>query len=210
MGPMGRNEKIVTAVFVCVCGLWTTTSIHKLDVTITALLGGVVLLLTGVLEWEEIKNEKAAWDIFVWYGGVLRLGKALGDTGVMTELAKGVSSLLPGAGWLTLFAVALLLYFYASYGFASITAHLLAMFPAFLAILTLKGAPLGLMVYAFACFANLGAGLTHYGTVPGPMYFALDYVSLKKWWLIGLPVSLVNLLIWSTVGFAWWKLLGIW
>jgi DASS family divalent anion:Na+ symporter len=210
MGPMKRHERIVTAVFLCVCGLWITSSMHKLDVTVTALLGGVVLLLTGVLEWEDVKNEKAAWDIFVWYGGVLRLGKALGDTGVMTELAKGVSSLLPGAGWIGLFVVALLVYFYASYGFASITAHFLAMFPAFLAILAAKGAPMGLTVYAFACFANFGAGLTNYGTVPGPMIFSLDYVSLRKWWTIGFPVSLVNLAIWSTVGFAWWKLLGLW
>gem|GEM_PF-4379964 len=37
---------------------------------------------------------------------------------------------------------------------ASITAYRLAMYPPFLALLILKGAPLGLVVFAFACFTN--------------------------------------------------------
>lgn len=210
MGPMSGREKIVAIVFVTVCGLWVTSGIHKIDITVTALLGSVALLFSGVLEWEDIKSEKAAWDIFIWYGGLLRLGKALGDAGATTEFARAVSSLLEGAGWVLLFSAALLIYFYAHYGFASITAHMLAMYPAFLAVLAANGAPIGLMVFAFACFTNLSAGLTNYGTTPSPMFFAHEYVSFKKWWMVGFVTSLVNLAIWSTVGFAWWKLIGIW
>jgi len=84
------------------------------------------------------------------------------------------------------------------------------MFPAFLALLLARGAPIGLMVYAFACFANLSAGLTTYGTTPAPMFFSHDYVSLKKWWQVGLVISIVNAVIWSVVGFSWWKILKIW
>ena len=42
------------------------------------------------------------------------------------------------------------------------------------------------------------------------MYFAHDYVSLKKWWQVGFVASLVNVTIWSVVGFTWWKLIGHW
>jgi len=210
MGRMKGSEKILTAVFLTVCGLWVTSGWHGIDITVTALCGSVALLVTGVLNWEDVKSERAAWDIFIWYGGLLRLGKALNDTGVTTEFAKGVGASLSGATWVVLLAVALLVYFYAHYAFASITAHMLAMFPAFLAVLAAKGAPLGLAVYAFACFANLAAGLTNYGTTPAPMFFAQGYVSLQRWWLVGAATSVVNLLIWSTIGFTWWKLLGIW
>jgi divalent anion:Na+ symporter, DASS family len=210
MGPMSVGERIVTAVFVTVCALWVTSGLHKIDITVTALLGSTALLFSGVLSWEDVKSEKAAWDIFIWYGGLLRLGKALGDAGVTTEFAKAVGSVLAGAGWVLLFVAALLIYFYAHYGFASITAHILAMYPAFLAVLAAQGAPIGLMVFAFACFTNLSAGLTNYGTTPSPMFFAHEYVSLKKWWLVGFVTSLVNLAVWSTIGFAWWKLIGIW
>lgn len=210
MGRMSGGEKIVTTVFLTVCALWVTSAVHNIDIAVTALLGSSALLLTGVLSWEDVKSERAAWDIFIWYGGLLRLGKALGDAGVTAEFARAVGSTLADAGWLTLFVAALLIYFYAHYGFASITAHILAMYPAFLAVLIAKGAPLGLMVFAFACFANLAAGLTNYGTTPSPMFFAHDYVSLKKWWTLGFVASLVNIAVWSTVGFGWWKIIGIW
>jgi DASS family divalent anion:Na+ symporter len=69
---------------------------------------------------------------------------------------------------------------------------------------------MGLMVFAFACFVNLSAGLTNYGTTPAPMFYAHEYTPFGLWWRIGFIVSLVNLSIWMTIGFAWWKLLGIW
>jgi DASS family divalent anion:Na+ symporter len=84
------------------------------------------------------------------------------------------------------------------------------MYPPFLAILLAKQAPVGLIVFAFACFANLSAGLTHYGTTPAPMFFAQDYVPMRDWWRIGLIVSFLNLAIWGTIGFVWWKFLGYW
>jgi DASS family divalent anion:Na+ symporter len=84
------------------------------------------------------------------------------------------------------------------------------MYPAFLALLLLRGAPAGLVVYAFACLSNLSAGLTHYGTTPSPMFYAHGYVSFREWWKVGFLTSLVNLAIWCTVGFFWWKVIRIW
>jgi DASS family divalent anion:Na+ symporter len=42
------------------------------------------------------------------------------------------------------------------------------------------------------------------------MFFAHDYVPMQTWWKIGFVISLINLTIWSTVGFGWWKLIGVW
>ncbi len=207
MGPLSPKEKILAAVFVGVCSLWITGWV---DVTTTALGGVFVLLLTGVITWEDCKSEKAAWDMFVWYGGLVQLGRLLSDFGVTRAFAENVVGTFASSGWIALFGITLLIYFYAHYGFASITAHLLAMFPPFMALLLAKGAPAGLTAYAFICFTNLSAGLTNYGTTPTPMFYAQGYVSLGKWWRIGLIVSFVNILIWSVVGFTWWKILRIW
>lgn len=210
MGRMRTNEWILAAVFIAVCGMWVTSGIHGIDITVTALTGAVTLLLTGVISWEDVKNERAAWDIFIWYGGLLMLGRALNDAKVTTEFARIVGEAFGGFGWPVLFGSALLIYFYAHYAFASITAHILAMFPPFVAVLLAQDAPPGLVVFAFACFTNLSAGLTNYGTTPSPMFFAHEYVSLKMWWRVGFVVSLVNVLIWGTIGFGWWRLIGIW
>jgi len=210
LGPMSGHSWIVTAVFAGVCLTWATSGIHKLDIALTALLGSGLLLATGVITWEDVKSEKSAWDIFVWYGGLVRLAKALNDAGVTTEFAKIVGGWFGGASWEVLFALALLVYFYTHYAFASITAHLLAMYPPFLMLLKGAGAPMGLVCYAFAAFANFAAGLTHYGTTPQPMFFSHGYITKSDWLKTGLLISFVNLTIWSTVGFAWWKFLGIW
>jgi DASS family divalent anion:Na+ symporter len=210
MGPMTRQEWMVAAVFVTVCAMWVTSGWHKIDITITALCGGAALLLTGTLTWEDVVRERAAWDIFIWYGGLLRLGKALNDAGSTTAFAQGIGGVFAGMEWPALLALSILIYFYAHYAFASITAHILAMFPAFLALLAAKGAPLGIVVFGFACSANLAAGLTNYGTTPSPMFFAHGYVPFGAWWRIGAIVSVVNLLIWGIVGVAWWKVIGLW
>ena len=210
MGRMSPKEWMLAIVFVTVCGMWITSDVHKFDITLTALLGSVALLITGVLSWEDVKSERAGWDIFIWYGGLVMLGKALNETKVPTEFANGVAGMFGSLGWPLLFVCALMIYFYAHYAFASITAHVLAMYPPFLAILLVKQAPVGLIVFGFACFANLSAGLTHYGTTPAPLFFAQDYVSLRDWWRIGFIISLLNLVIWGTIGFGWWKILGLW
>ncbi|MBI3207946.1 MAG: DASS family sodium-coupled anion symporter [Candidatus Solibacter usitatus] len=210
MGATTLHEKILTMVFAGVCFGWVTGELTGIHITVTALSGCAVLLLCGVLKWEDVKAEKSLWDLFVWYGGLVKLGRSLNESGVAQSFANNVANWFPGAGWVLLFTVSLLIYFYAHYAFASITGHILAMYPAFLAILSAKGAPLGLTGYAFATFVNFSAGLTNYGTTPAPMFFERNYVSMKDWWKVGAVISVVNLTVWSTVGFVWWKVLGIW
>jgi DASS family divalent anion:Na+ symporter len=210
LGALSVRERILGAVFGLVCLGWATAAWHGLDIGQVALLGSVLLLLTRVLGWDDILNERAAWDIFIWYGGLLQLGKLLYSAGVTQAFAQAVGRWFEGAGWEALLAGALLIYFYAHYAFASITAHILAMYPAFLALLVAQGAPVGLVVYSFACFTNLSAGLTNYGTTPSPMFFGQGYVPFGDWWRIGAAVSVLNLALWGVAGVAWWKLIGIW
>jgi DASS family divalent anion:Na+ symporter len=71
------------------------------------------------------------------------------------------------------------------------------------------GAPPRFTVIAFACFSNLSAALTHYGTTPAPIWFGAGYVSQRTWWRLGLAAATVTFLIWATVGSAWWWVLGL-
>ncbi len=210
MGPPDRAQKIVLGVFVLTCGLWLTTRFHGLGITEVALLGACSLFVSGILTWEDAIAEKPAWDVFIWYGGLTRLGEALNEFGVTEAFARQIGAYFQNLGWVPLLAVTLVIYFYAHYAFASITAHILSMFPPFLALLLLRGAPPGLVVYAFACLSNLSAGLTHYGTTPSPMFYAHGYVSFHDWWRVGFWISLVNIAIWCSAGVAWWKLIGVW
>lgn len=210
MGVVRGREAIVLGVFSVVCLLWLTSGWNRLDVTLVALAGISVLFITNVLTWDAALSERPAWDVFVWYGGLMTMGEGLNATGSTTAFAQWVGSWFDGVPWLTVLLLTLLIYFYAHYVFASITTHVLAMFPPFAGMLVAVGAPPLLVVYSLACLANLTAGLTHYGTTTAPIVFAENYVSLADWWKVGFVVSLANLAIWLTIGFAWWKLLGFW
>ena len=210
LGRLTRHEKILLVVFVGVVILWITSRFHGIDATVIALVGISALLVTGVLAWRDIINETHAWEVFIWYGGLVMMATALGETNIPTLFAEAVASLTTGWSWPIALAVLALVYFYAHYAFASITAHVTAMFIPFLAVSVAIGAPAGLTVLILAYFANLSAGLTHYGTTPAPVYFGLGYVTQKRWWTVGLIASIINIIIWSVVGSIWWKALGWW
>jgi divalent anion:Na+ symporter, DASS family len=210
LGRLSRTERITFAVFVGVGLLWVTSAWHPLEVTFVAFLGVSTLIIFGVLSWNQCLAERPAWDIFVWYGGLLRMGELLNATGSTKVFAESVGALFLGIPWLFVLVAILVIYFYAHYFFASITTHVLALFPPFVVLLVGMGVPPPLAVFSLLCLANLPAGLTHYGTTSAPIVYSLGYVSLREWWRVGLLVSLVNLAIWLTVGFAWWKVLGFW
>ena len=210
LGSLSFKEKILLVVFVLVVILWITARWHGIDSTVIALFGIATLLITRVLDWSDVTDERHAWEVFIWYGGLVMMATALGETNILKLFAESVSSVTNGLSWPIALLILALVYFYAHYGFASITAHVTAMFIPFLAVTVAVGAPAGLTVLVLTYFSNLSAGLTHYGTTPAPVYFGTGYVKQSQWWTIGLIASLINITIWSTVGLAWWKLLGWW
>lgn len=211
MGPMRSGELVVLTVFVGVVFAWIVDGFASNGANIAgiALAGAGVLLFTGVLTWEDAVTERAAWDVFIWYGGLVQLGTLLGKTGIPRVLAGSIAGSLD-LPMIALFLAILLIYFYAHYAFASITAHILSMYQAFVGVLILAGVPPALAAAALAFATNLAAGLTHYGTTPGPIIFNTQYVPMATWWRVGLLLSFVNLAIWLTVGLAWWKFTGLW
>ena len=100
--------------------------------------------------------------------------------------------------------------FFVVGGFASMTAHVSALYPSFLGAALATGAPPMAAVLSLAFFSNLNAGITHYGTGSAPVYFSPGFVSQSTWWTLGLVVSVVNLATWLGVGFVWWQLIGLW
>jgi DASS family divalent anion:Na+ symporter len=233
LGRMKWEEKLLLAVFVVVAVMWMIrglagaipsvaplipservitflTYVSKLDYSIPPLIGVCALLLTGVLSWDDIVSERGAWDVFLWYGGLVRMAEALGETGITKRFAETAAGFTNGWTWWLALGALLLIYFYAHYGFASITAHATAMYTPFLVVILAAGAPPYLAVLSLAYFSNLDASLTHYGTTPAPIYFGAGYVKQRTWWLLGLLVSVPNILIWTIFGFGWWKILGWW
>ena len=189
---------------------WVTSSYTGIPNTFVALTGLCAILLSRVLTWDELLTETRAWDALIWFAPLLMMADAMQELGVIKVLSGTIFGSLAGLPWLTAMAVLLLVYLYIHYAFASMTAHVTALYPGFLAAAVATGAPPLMAALPLAFFSNLNAGLTHYGTGSAPVYFNSGYVTQAEWWKLGFLISLVNLVLWLGVGPLWWKALGFW
>ena len=210
LGPMKRSEKVMASVSVLMLVLWILGTTLNLDPTATAFLAIAALLLTGVLTWDELSHEHNAWDTFVWFGTLVMMATFLGQLGLIKWFSSQVSPIFSGIGWIPGLLGLSLTYFYTHYFFASLTAHVSAMYAPFLAVAIGLGAPPLLAALVLAYFSSLFASLTHFGTAPAPILFGSGHVPLGVWWKTGLILSFVNIVIWLGVGGVWWKILGLW
>jgi DASS family divalent anion:Na+ symporter len=210
MGPMSREQRRLVAIMLVVIAGWISTPWHGVTNTNIALAGVCAILLTGVVTWADLLGDTRAFDAISWFAPLLVLAEALNEQGVITVIFTPVFSQLHHWPWALALAALTGLYLYAHYAFASMTAHVSALFPSFLGAALLTGAPPMAAVLPLAFVSNLNAGITHYGTGSAPVYFSPGFVSQSTWWTLGFMVSLVNLAIWLGVGFVWWQVIGLW
>ncbi|MHC1760972.1 MAG: anion permease [Negativicutes bacterium] len=210
MGPMARGEKIVAVVFVMALVLWATASFTKLDATMVAMACCGIMLIGQAITWNDVIEEKGAWDTLVWMGALMSLAGALNKQGLIAWFAKLVAGALTGVSWWVALGILMLAYLYSHYAFASISAHVTAMYAAFLAVAVAAGAPPFLAAMGLGVLSGVMCGLTHYATGPAPIYFGAGYVPQGTWWQIGFVLSVVNVITFIGVGGVWWKVLGLW
>ncbi len=218
LGPLSLAEKVTLGVFGLLLFMWAGVpamlfgKAFTIDPTTAAFIGLSILLLTGVLQWDEVLKNKGAWDTVVWFAALVMMASFLGKLGLVSWLAKavgaGITSL--GVGWVLGMLILVLVYVYTHYFFASTTAHITAMMAAFLTAGIALGAPPALLALTLAFSSSLMMSLTHYGTGTAPIIFGSGYATLGEWWKTGFVMSVVNLAVWFYIGGAWWKLLGYW
>lgn len=210
MGPMRREEKWLLSIFGGALLLWATSQFTNLDATLVAMLAVSAMLVSRVLEWSDVTGEKSGWDTMIWMGSLICLAGFLNKLGLVPWFAKQVSGSLVGMPWQYAFIIVVLVYTYAHYAFASLTAHIAAMFSAFMAVAVAVGTPPYLAALALFYASSISQSITHYAAGPAPIYFGAGYVSQGRWWKLGFIVSVVNLIIWIGLGSIWWKIIGLW
>lgn len=210
MGSMSREEKIVAFVFVMALLLWATAQWTKLDATLVAMLGVAIMLWLGAITWKDVLGETSAWDTMVWMGTLVALAGALNSLGLIAWFAKTVSVMMAGIHWTTTVFALAIIYIYTHYLFASTTAHVTAMYAAFLAVAVAAGAPPIFAALAIGFATTLCSSLTHYAMGPSPIFFGAGYVPQNTWWRLGFIFSLVYIVVWYGLGPLWWKVIGIW
>lgn len=220
MGPLSGKERVMLGTFGLMLLLWANVPAmvlgpaFTLDPTVVAFVGLFVLIITGTIDWDDVLSEKSAWDTLIWFGALVMLAEQLNKLGVIAWFSAGMKDAIvaSGLGWLPIASVLVLAFVFSHYLFASTTAHISAMMLAFLTV----GTQLIPAQYVVPFMLMMTAGsavmmtLTHYATGTSPIIFGSGYVTMGQWWKVGAVMCVFELLVFATVGVAWWKLIGMW
>ena len=108
MGPLSRNEWIMAALvllamFLWICGSNPTITLPLLgsnfiNPTMVVFVVISLMLLTGVIEFEDIVREKSAWEVFFYFTSLLTLSSGLNEIGFIKWVTEGYAKPLAGAG----------------------------------------------------------------------------------------------------------------
>ncbi len=208
MGKITKSEWLMLLAFFVLLFLWITGDLLSIDATTTAFVGLVLLLLTSVLTWEDVKSEKGAWDTIVWFAVLVMMASSLNELGFIGWFSELIKTEIGGLSWQYAFPAIILVYFFSHYIFASATAHVAAMYAALLGVGVSLGIPPMLLAMMLGFMGSIYGVLTHYGHGPAPVFFGSGFVDLKDWWIRGLEIGIVLLIIYMGIGGLWMKVIG--
>jgi L-tartrate/succinate antiporter len=203
MGGLSRNELIMGGLVILALALWIFGG-SFIDATTVALVVISLMVITGVVQWNDIVGNKAAWNVLVWFATLVTLAGGLSTVGFISWVAESASQALTGMSPMVVMILLVVLFFVIHYMFASITAHVTAILPVFLAAgMAVPGLPVP--IYALLLCFTLGIMgiITPYATGPSPVYFGSGYVSRKHFWILGTVFGAIFLIALLVIGTPW-------
>lgn len=210
MGNFSLPEKIMSVIFILALISWMTSSLTGIDATLTAFIALALLLITGVLSWQDVLKETGAWNTLTWFSVLVMMATQLNELGFIPWFSELIVSSLGNMNWFLVLCLLLIIYFYSHYLFASATAHVSAMYAALLSVALAANVPGQLAALMLGFFGSLMGSTTHYSTGPAPIYFSSGYVTQSEWWKMNFVLGIAYIIIWIGVGSLWTKAIGIW
>ena len=211
IGPLSSIEKKMVMSLSLTVFLWVFGVQLGVSAVVAAMIGMCFMFAFGVLSWDEALGQKGSWDTLIWFAVLVGFSGQLNTMGVVAWLSSFVSSYLFGLhlGMWGMFTALHVFYFFLHYFFASQSAHVGALYPAFLTLMLASGIPPPLAALSLAFNTDNMGGMTHYASGQAAVYYGSGEISLKKLWKQGLYMSVVNFFVYGTVGMAWWKFIGL-
>lgn len=217
LGPITRNEKLLVGIFISALLGWALPSLLgqlfgitlKIDATAVAIMAMALCILLGVIKWDDVLQNKGAWNTLLWFGGIIGLASALSKEKVFDWLANLIQNNVDfGHNPFIALTIIGFLSIIIRYFFASASSYAIAMLPVFLTVGKVAGADPMALALVLAATNSYGGALTHYGGGSAPIIFGAGYNNVKQWWASGAVIATVCFIVTMTVGYVWWQFLG--
>lgn len=211
LGPMSGREKILLMLFILAVLGWTTGNITHIETTAVALAVLSLIMLTGILTWEEVAQQHQAWHMLIWFGGILGIMSSLERgkffiwvTGVMREHLN-----FSGHNWVLILIILTIVSILIRYVFATGSAFVATMMPLFYTVGAVAGVPVFPLALILAFAHCHGALVAHYCGGCGVVLFGTGFVPQKVFWGVGAAICAVSTVV-MFIAMPLWKVFGLW
>ena len=145
------------------------------------------MVLTGVITWDDLLSDKAAFNVFIWFSTLVAMADGLKKVGILDYIGKNAQTALSDLHTTSLLIALIVLFFLLHYFFASVTAHVTALVPVFMVIAASLLPAEQILPFTIILAGSLGVMgiITPYGTGPSPIWYGAGYISQAKWWGLG-------------------------
>ncbi len=204
MGKLSTNEKKLIFVFLGVILSWIFFS-AQIDISVIAILGGVLIFILDILDWQDIE-EYVNWGVILMYGGAIVIATALTDSGAALWLADQTFKVIPLSPVVFILLFALVTKFLTE-GVSNVAAVAIVIPLAFSV-----GQVLGLNPVAITLLIALPGGLAFclpMGAPPNAIAFSSGYLDLAEVFKLGLWMNLISIIAIYLVSEFYWPLVGL-
>jgi sodium-dependent dicarboxylate transporter 2/3/5 len=178
---------------------------HIVGLAVIAMAVAVMLFLTKSISWRDAEK-KLPWSIIFLYGGAITIGKALSDTGGAKFLADNAIGIAGGSPYLMILIIILATKVLTELmSNAAATAVILP-----IALTTMQEINYPPMVAVFVVTLSSGLAFMLPISTPGnAIVYSSGYISIRDLLKAGFWLDLIGIIVFMTIGLAYWKLIGI-
>jgi L-tartrate/succinate antiporter len=211
LAKLGRltNREIVLGMLVLLAlGLWIFGD-KFINPTTAALVVISLMLVLGVVSWDDIVKNSSAWNTLAWFATLVALAEGLNRVGFVKWFADAVGAQMAGFSPFAAMILLVLVFYFTHYLFASITAHVSALLPVMLAVgMTVPG--MNMTQYALLLCLTLGIMgiLTPFATGPSPVYYGSGYLPGKDYWRLGAIFGVLFIAALLVIAVPWLAIIG--
>ena len=187
LGAITFKEYLMAGLATVALILWIFNKEFGVDSTTVAIAVVSIMVLADIITWDDLISNKAAFNVLIWFASLVAMASGLQKVGVLAWIGTNTQAMLSGMTPTALIISLLVLFFILHYLFASVTAHVTALIPIFMAIAINLLTPEQVVPFTIILAGSLGVMgiITPYATGPSPIWYGAGYISQGKWWALG-------------------------
>ncbi|ACL70977.1 SLC13 family permease [Halothermothrix orenii] len=203
-GQLSKSEKKLIAVLIMVILMWLLLS-SRVDIAITALLGGVAIFVLDIVKWKDIVDY-VNWGVIFMYGGAIVVASSLSITGAAAWLSSTIFSSISVSPFIFI-AVITLVTKLLTEGISNVAAVAIILPLAFS-----WGEISQINPIATTLAVALSGGLAFclpMGTPPNAIAFSAGYYRISDVLKVGVILNIISWVVVLLISKFYWPLLGI-